>query len=87
MLTDHEQLANNEARIARQQIPLAEPLENISQITKDLENLHNGNARLLLAAHALGGICARADYAQSFSSMAIDAVYAADATLAALKAK
>lgn len=105
MLTEHEQLADHEARISRQ-IPLNEPLENIGQITKDIENLHNGkkesveqiidqlttahnqNTRILLAAHALGGLMAGQNYLDFRPiEIAHDAVAAADAVLAELNEK
>lgn len=87
MLTEHEQMADHEARISRQ-IPLNEPLENIGQITKDIENLHNGNARLFLAAHALGGLLASGILDKEyFDGIGSAAQLAADATLAALNAK
>ena len=69
--------------------PLTEPLENIGQIARQLNDLHNGNARLLLAAHALGGLCANDvtwEYS-TFVEIAQIATKVADATLAALNEK
>lgn len=41
MLTDHEQLADHEARISRQELPpLQQPLDNIEQIKGQLEEMH-----------------------------------------------
>lgn len=41
MLTDHEQLADHEARISRQELPpLQQPLDNIEEIKRQLEDMH-----------------------------------------------
>lgn len=60
MLSEHEQLADHEARISRQELPpLQQPLDNIEEINRSLEDMHNDNLRMSFIRAALTGLCAR----------------------------
>ena len=54
MLTEHEQLADHEARISRQELPpLQQPLDNIEEIKRNLNDMHNSINSDLVALSVL----------------------------------
>ena len=89
MLTEHEQLADREARISRQELPpLQQPLDNIEQINRQLDDMHNEQMRMSFIRAALTGICANItinDMLTDHRSMCIDAVQIGNAMMEVLK--
>lgn len=89
MLTEHEQLADHEARMSRQELPpLQQPLDNIEQINRSFEDMHNENLRMSFIRAALTGICANItvnDMTTDHRSLCIDAAQIGNTMMEVLK--
>ena len=89
MLTEHEQLADHEARISRQELPpLQQPLDNIEHINRSLEDMHNENLRMSFIRAALTGICSNSsltDLGISRRSLCMEATQYGDLMMEVLK--